>query len=414
MMKSMKNDFSRRRIEIQNLISAILEAIDPYKKTKEALKNIEPPRGRIFLVAFGKSSVKMAKAVTDTFNVEAGIISTNEDVKFEHERIEFVKAGHPLPNEKSFEAAEKAIELLKRTREGDTVFVMISGGGSALFESPLIPLEELRKITERLMKSGADINELNTVRKSLSKVKGGRLLNYTRARVFSFVMSDVIGDDLSVIASGPTYPQKINMEAAMQILKKYGISVKLNERLTTSNANPPKVKHFLVASNRDACQAALKVVRTKGYNAFYLGSSIRGEAREVAKTLSGIYVESHDHRNDFKPPTAIVSGGETTVTVKGKGKSGRNPDLCLAMAPFISHQNITFFSLATDGVDGNSPAAGAVIDGYTIERAKSLGMNYKEFLENNDSYNFFKALSDLIILGPTGTNVMDVHVAIIG
>ncbi len=398
---------------INAMIVSILKAIDPYQKTKEAVKFVGKPRSRLFLIAFGKSSVKMAKAVMDTFDVEAGVVSSYEDADVKRKgNVEFIRAGHPLPNEKSVEAAEKAIELLRRTKESDTVFVMISGGGSALFESPTIPLSNLRNLTDTLMKKGADIKELNTVRKAFSKVKGGKLLAYTPACVYSFIMSDVVGDDFGAIASGPTYFQNTRVQKAESILKKYGIDLEIpasNDLLLKF----PKVDHILIASNRDACLAVAKVARENGYNAYYLGSSIQGEARESAKVLAGIYSDTYEGKNDFETPAVVISGGETTVTVRGRGRGGRNQELCLAMVPYIASKNMTFFSFATDGVDGHSSAAGAVVDGTTLERAEKMGMNYRDFLEENDSYSFFDALSNTIMTGPTGTNVMDVHVAII-
>ncbi len=402
---------------VHEVVSVILKAIDPYEKTVEHLKNVENPEGKIFLIAFGKSSLKMAQAVLDLFKIEKGVVVTNEEVeKLKVPNVEYIKGGHPLPNENSVKAAEKAIDILKSADEKDLVIVMISGGGSALFESPKVSLDELKNVSDLLMKDGATINELNLVRKALSKVKGGKLPSYTSAKMISFIMSDVVGDDLSVIASGPTYYEKIEALEVLDVLKRHGVEISetLRNAITSGEKIEKKeVEHILVASNKDACLAAKSFLEKRRYRGVYLGSSIQGEAREVAKVLGGIYTDAYFKKSDFAPPVAFVSGGESTVTVKGKGMGGRNQELTLAMLPLIAKKGITFFSFGTDGIDGHSSAAGAIVDGSSLERAKELGLDYMDFLSKNDSYSFFKTLSDLIVTGPTGTNVTDVQVAII-
>lgn len=403
---------------IHKLVSHILKSIDPYEKTLEKLKSVKKPPGKIYLVAFGKSSLKMAKAVTDSFEVEKGIVATNEDVsRLNDSKIEYIQAGHPFPNEKSVEAAKHAIKILKEAGENDLVLVMISGGGSALFEYPRVSLETLQNITKSLMKSGASIGELNVVRKSLSFVKGGKLSGFTHASMISFVMSDVVGDDLGTIASGPTFYQDIRSKDTFEIFEKYGIeisqtvkdAIKSDER-TQKRRN---VEHVIVASNRDACIAARDFMNSNGYETLYLGSAIQGESREVAKVLGGIYNEIESKHTDFAPPIAIISGGETTVTVKGSGMGGRNQEMALSIVPIIAKKEILFVSFGTDGIDGRSPAAGAIVDGTSMEIAQSVGMDYQKFLNNNDSFHFFEKLGDLIVIGPTGTNVMDINIAII-
>ena len=396
----------------------MLKSIDPYERTVENLRNLEKPAGKLYLLAFGKSSLKMSMAIRDNFEIERGIVVTNEDVdQLDEHNIEYIKGGHPFPNQKSVESAKRAIEMIEEAREDDLVIVAISGGGSALFEYPKVDLKTLKNITKSLMNSGASIEELNLVRKSLSFIKGGKLPNFTRAHMISFIMSDVVGDDLGTIASGPTFSQDVQPEKVFEIFEKYGIEISRSIRAAIANNKEKpkrkKVKHVIVASNRDACTAAKEFVQSKGYKTLYLGSAIQGESREVAKALGGMYKEIEGGHTDFRPPIAVISGGETTVTVNGNGKGGRNQEMCLSMVPIVAKKHVVFLSFGTDGIDGNSSAAGAIVDGTSLERAKSMDMNYQKFLNENDSFHFFEKLGDLIVTGPTGTNVMDVHVALI-
>lgn len=394
---------------LKEIVLKTIKSVDPYRMTKE--KCTMRPGKRNFLVAFGKASLGMAKAISEMFEISAGIVSTNENALPDNGRIEYFRGSHPFPNEESVRAAKRAIEMISSASEEDLVIFAISGGGSALFEYPKVDLEILNGITKKLMNSGADIQELNTVRKALSYVKGGKIAGFTKARIVSFVISDVIGDDLSTIASGPTYPQSTNAEDAIAIMEKYKIKVPSFQK---DDAVPRKnVEHVIVASNKDACNQARKFLKDVGYDSVYLGSAIQGEAREVAKVLGGIYTEVERGNSDFKKPIAIVSGGETTVTVKGNGKGGRNQELALAMVEILRGKKITFASFGTDGIDGNSSADGAFVDDKTFEMAKSLDLDPKSFLSKNDSFTFFDKLGLTLITGPTGTNVMDIQIAIV-
>ncbi len=394
---------------LKEIVLKTIKSVDPYMITKE--KCTVRPGKKNFLVAFGKASLGMARAISEAFEINAGIVSTNEDALPDDGRIEYFRGGHPFPNAESVRAAKRAIEIIRSASEEDLVIFAISGGGSALFEYPKVDLEILNEITRQLMRSGADIYELNTVRKALSYVKGGKLTGFTKARIVSFVISDVIGDDLSTIASGPTYPQSVNVEDAIAIMEKYKIKVPSFQR--DDNVPRKDVDHVIVASNKDACENARKLLKDAGYDSVYLGSAIQGEAREVARVLGGIYTEIERGNSDFKKPLAIISGGETTVKVKGNGLGGRNQEMALAMVEIIRDRRITFASFGTDGIDGNSPADGAIVDGKTFEIAKSLGLDPKEFLSRNDSFNFFDKIGLSIVTGPTGTNVMDVQIAIV-
>ncbi|BBJ27389.1 glycerate kinase type-2 family protein [Athalassotoga saccharophila] len=394
---------------MKEIVLKTIRSVDPYKITKE--KCTVRPGKKNFLVAFGKASLGMAKAISEVFEISAGVVSTNEDTLPENGKIEYFQGGHPFPNRESVKAAKRAIEIIRSATDEDLVIFAISGGGSALFEYPKVDLEILNEITKQLMRSGADIYELNTVRKALSYVKGGKMSGFTKARIVSFVISDVVGDDLSTIASGPTYPQSVNTEDAIAIMEKYKIKVPSFQK---DDVVPRKdVDHVIIASNKDACENARRFLKDAGYDSFYLGSSIQGEAREVARVLGGIYTEIERGSSDLKKPVAIISGGETTVNVKGNGLGGRNQEMALAMVEITKDKKITFASFGTDGIDGNSPADGAIVDGKTFEMAKSFNLDPKEFLSRNDSFNFFDKINLSIVTGPTGTNVMDIQIAIV-
>ncbi len=388
-----------------------IKSVDPYKMTKEKCTGLKAGR-RNFLVAFGKAALGMAEAINEVFEIEAGVVSTNENNLPPNEKIEYFCASHPFPNIQSVNAAKRAIEIIKSATPQDLVIFAISGGGSALFEYPKIDLELLNEITKKLMNSGADIQELNTVRKAFSYVKGGKLAGFTKARVVSFVISDVVGDDLSTIASGPTYPQNADSDNVSDILKKYEIKIPSFQKDSITPRSD--VEHVIVASNKDACKYARKFLKDAGYESIYLGSAIQGEARESAKVLGGIYTEiERGNNSDFKKPIAVISGGETTVNVKGNGIGGRNQEVALSIIDIIKGKNITFASFGTDGIDGNSPADGAIVDGQTAQKANEVGLDPKKFLARNDAFNFFDKLGLALVTGPTGTNVMDVQIAVV-
>jgi glycerate 2-kinase len=433
--------FKKFREDILFSIDNLFEEIDPEKIIEKNIY-IENNKlnifneilnlndfNRIFLFSFGKASIKMAKGVLSKLNVYKGVVVSNIDYKDFPENIEYIKGEHPILGEGSLIASQKIVELANETEENDLSIVLISGGGSSMVELPIIPLEDYKSLIEILLKKGLNIEEINIIRKHLSKIKGGKLLNYLKGKVYSLIISDVIGDDFGTIASGPTYFDKSTFLDAYEILKKYeilkeipgsvveviekGINGKISETLKESDFPKNRVKNFIILSNHIACKILEKNFKEKGYNTFYLGSRIQGEAREVAKVLGGIAVDIHDEKVDLKKPLAMIFGGETTVTVKGNGKGGRNSELTLAISPFLSNKNIIFTSFGTDGIDGITDSSGAICDGNTIKRAESLNLNYKEYLLNNDSYSFFKELNDLIFTGPTQNNVMDIGVIVI-
>ena len=400
----------------------------------------------LVVIGFGKASYEMAKAIEEVFGsdlISGGIVIT----KYGHaqkqlsavsgqqsaqlKKIRVYEAGHPIPDENGIKATEEIIELLKTTDENTLVLCLVSGGGSALFVSPHegMTLSEKQSVTDLLLRAGADITELNAVRKHMSKVKGGRLAELVQpSEIVSLMISDVIGDKLDVIASGPTAPDTSTFQDALNIIDKYKIRDRVPANVieilhkgieglmpdTPKKDNPlfKNVQNMVIGSNAKALDVARDEAAGLGYEPEILTSEISGEARETAKWLADRAKEAKAQSN--KGTKCFISGGETTVVVRGKGKGGRNTELALAFAIEIEGVNgITFLSAGTDGTDGPTDAAGAVVDGETIQKAKSLGLNPREYLDNNDSYNFFKKIDSLLITGPTGTNVMDIQVLLV-
>ncbi len=436
----LRGRFARQRADVLNALEEVFLRIDPYKCVKNVVKRegeFFVVAGRkfpccefehIYLISFGKAAVKMAKALIDVVDVNKGIVVSNEPVAEFPGNVEYFTGGHPLPNENSVKAGEAVLKLASGTNDSDLTFVLISGGGSALLEKPLVPLEDLQKITGLLMNAGADIFELNTVRKHLSEIKGGKLLLSLKGKIISLIISDVIGDSLDTIASGPTYFDNSTFSDALDILKKYnlldvapesvikilekGKAGEIPETLKEDAFSEKKCENILIATNFDACKAAENYLRKKGYSVLYLGSGVQGESREVAKAFGGIITELSRDRLEIHSPAAVIFGGETTVTVRGNGIGGRNGEFVLASLPFLERANGVLCSVGTDGKDGLSESAGAIADSDTIEFAASLKLNWKEYLKNNDSSTFFEKINSLIYTGKTGTNVADIVIFI--
>ncbi len=429
---------------VLRLVDVGIKSADPYTAVARHLKvtsesdvvvagDVFRPRS-IYVVGFGKAACAMAKAVEDVLGdrITAGVVSVPKAVaeKCKLSRVEVVGAGHPLPDEGSIRAAERALEIVSEAGEDDLVIVLVSGGGSALFEKPAddISLSDLVKTTELLLKCGATIHEINTVRKHISLVKGGKLAKAAYpAKVVSLIISDVVGDDLGTIASGPTAPDKTTFSDAYRVLRKYGIwdsvpesvrryierGLKGLEPETVKPGDPvfEKVRNVIVASNIEALTEMKSVAEKLGYNAIVLTHMLQGEAREVGRVVASIALSAKRSGVPIKPPAVILLGGETTVTVRGSGKGGRNQELVLSAAQDISgNHGIAIASVGTDGIDGVTDAAGAIADAHTVERAQSIGLDPHEYLMNNDSHTFFKKLGDCIYTGPTGTNVNDIIV----
>lgn len=390
---------------------------------------------KIIVIGAGKATASMAQAVEyilDGLPV-SGCISVKYGYTAPLRMIEMMEAAHPVPDEKSVAAAAKIVSLLKNAGPRDLVISLISGGGSSLLCMPPegITLEEKRKVTDLLLKSGAAIGEINTVRKHLSQVKGGNLARAAfPATVMNLMISDVVGDAMDAIASGPFVPDSTTFAESLSVMKKYGIldqvPASVAERLSAGasgkiSENPPsgdlvfaRVTNGIAASNAVALAAARGEAEKLGYNTLILSSAITGDTCDAARWHSEIGLEVLRTSNPMPAPVCILSGGETTVEVKGSGMGGRNMEFALHAAELIrGHDGIIMASVGTDGTDGPTDAAGAIADGMSVFRAEKLGLDIKEFIKNNDSYNFFKATGDLIVTGPTNTNVMDVRIVMV-
>ncbi|MDD5502761.1 MAG: glycerate kinase [Candidatus Thermoplasmatota archaeon] len=424
----------KTRADALSILSAAVEAADPKEAVKRAVKvngNDFTINGKQFdiskfggtkLIAFGKAAEPMTKAFAEIIEIDDGIVITNVPTCEKIGKIKFLKSSHPVPDESSVRAGEEALSLVARCHDNDLLCVLISGGGSALLEKPAVPLDDLKSTTKILLGAGCNIKEINAIRKHVSEIKGGKLAQAAAAKgctTISIIMSDIIGDPLDMIASGPTVPDPTTFSDAVRIAKKHNVWDKLPESArqhlsdgtTGKIPETPKpgtpifknIHNFIIASNRIACEGARAKAETIGYKAKILTTELSGEARDQGEKLAKLACNS-------KPGTAIICGGETTVTLRGKGKGGRNQELVLAAAAHIAGKKIIVASMGTDGIDGPTDAAGAIADGSTLARAAARGNKPENYLENNDSYNFFEPLGDLIITGPTGTNVMDVQV----
>ncbi|MBI5034632.1 MAG: glycerate kinase [Chloroflexi bacterium] len=397
--------------------------------------------GRVFVIGFGKAGAAMAQATEEILGdrIARGLVI----VKYGHvaplNKIQLHQAGHPLLDENSLSGTRQILEILDDANENDLVICLISGGGSALLELPVdapvgVSLDDFRATTDALLRAGATINELNTVRKHLSQVKGGQLARRAHgAQIISLILSDVIGSPLDMIASGPTAPDPTTFGDAQNILERRGVQTQfpasvihhIERGVQGDVADTPdernhifeRVQNVIIADNAIACNAAVQHAKSLGFNTLLLSTYLQGEAKEVAKVFAAIAREIVQSNQPMAHPACIIAGGETTVTVRGKGIGGRNQELALAAAIEIdgmAASRVVVLSGGTDGTDGPNDAAGAIADERTIFRATMHGKDARAFLANNDSYNFFKPLNDLIITGPTNTNVNDVILVIVG
>ena len=404
------------RQKADQIIKESLEAVMPDRAVEKALENFQGSGGRTILVSAGKAAWQMAAAAVRVLgHVDDGIVITKYDhVKGEIPGVECREAGHPVPDKNSFAATERALEKVSGLKETDTVIFLLSGGGSALFEKPLIPGEELQDITAQLLASGADIVEMNTIRKRLSGVKGGRFsLVCMPARVFAIVLSDILGDPLDMIASGPAYPDSSTCEQANAIIEKYHLNLSAQAKALMQEETPKNLTNVttqITGSVRELCSASMEAALKLGYEPVLLTDELCCEAREAGSMLASIL---RTHAKD-KKPLCFVAGGETVVHLTGKGKGGRNQELALAAAPGIAGlTNACVFSVGSDGTDGPTDAAGGYVDGETMERLREEGLDVFSVLQNNDAYTALKTVDGLIITGPTGTNVNDVAVALL-
>lgn len=404
------------RHDADKIIAASIKAVLPDEAVRRALEDFEPGPGRTLLVAAGKAAWQMAKAAVDALgDVEGGVVVTKYGhVKGEIPGVGCYEAGHPVPDENSFSATEKALELVRGLTESDTVLFLLSGGGSALFERPLVPGEELQDITRQLLACGADIVEMNTIRKRLSEVKGGRFAQACApARVFSIVLSDIIGDPLDMIASGPAYPDSSTCEQAKAIVRKYGLKLSDTAKALLDRENPKELDNVtthITGSVRELCAAAAKACRELGYEPVLLTDRLACEAREAGSFLASLL---QSHAKDGRS-LAFIAGGETVVHLTGSGLGGRNQELALAAAPGLAGlTGAAVFSVGSDGTDGPTDAAGGYVDWETQPELAGKGLDIPAVLKENDAYHALEAVGGLIVTGPTGTNVNDVAVAML-
>ena len=393
---------------MKEMIEAALRAADPQTAVQEALRSFKKPRGELILIAIGKAAASMAKAVP--FPVDRGLVITKDGHGLDLPKpIEVREAGHPVPDERSYRATEEALEMTTNLTADDCVLFLVSGGGSALFESPLISPEELEQVTETLLRSGANIKEMNTLRKRFSKVKGGRFAAHCApAPVYQIVLSDVLGDPLDMIASGPAYPDSTTEEDAFALVEKYKLKLSKQAKATLQIPLPqnlPNVKSQITGSVSQLCDAASIVARDHGFKAQIVSTMVDDEARDFGKRLG---MKARDLRPSLQEPSAFIYGGETVVHVRGQGKGGRNQEIALsASIPLDGVPQALLFSLASDGTDGPTDAAGAWCDGATYQKFEGSA---EMALEDNNAYVAFQEIDQLIMTGPTGTNVNDLTV----
>jgi glycerate 2-kinase len=416
-----------------SIFRASLDAADPAAAVERRLREKNYSKFRnIFVIGAGKAGASMAQATERVLGrrITAGLINVKDGHLAKLRRIELNECGHPLPDERGAAGARGIAQIAAAAGPGDLVLCLVSGGASALLPLPAegITLEEKQSVTRLLLASGANIHEINAVRKHLSLIKGGQLARLAApAAVEALLLSDVIGDDLDVIGSGPAAPDASTFAGAVAILQKFNLmdrlpaSVKsrLEQGVRGEIEETPKpgdplfarVRNVVVGSNRLALTAAARKARELGYRTLVLASGVQGETRDIAGMHAAIAHEIVDSSEPVRPPACIITGGETTVTLKGEGLGGRNQEFVLAAALGIAGlDNVVVFSAGTDGSDGPTDAAGAVADGNTLARNSEA----QRFLDRNDSYHYFEPLGDLIKTGPTNTNVMDVRIVLVG
>ncbi len=436
---------SNRRHLAWQIIRTALKAVDPalavknyFQANPDLIARINATPGRVIVIGAGKAGAPMAMATAEIFGDR--IVAGQVVVKYGHSlsptengtpgqvsNIKIVEAGHPVPDQAGLQAARQIVRLLEDVSQDDTVICLISGGGSALLTLPVdnLTLSDLQATTQSLLAAGANINEINTIRKHLSAVKGGRLAELAApATIYTLILSDVVGDPLNVIASGPTVADPTTFADAWSLVELFqlqdslpravvqrlqaGRAGKIPDTPKASNPIFERVHTAIIGSNRIAARAAVTAAQAAGLEAQLLTTFVEGEAREVGKVLAGLAKGLIRDEASLKRPACLILGGETTVTLKGSGQGGRNQEMALAAAIALQGwDDVLVVCLGTDGTDGPTDAAGAFADGHTLARATEKGLDAFDFLNRNDAYNFFFPLGDLIMTGPTQTNVND-------
>ncbi|HET9912199.1 MAG TPA: DUF4147 domain-containing protein [Anaerolineales bacterium] len=409
---------------IARVLSAALEAVDPFQAVQSYLPGLQ---GRVFGLGIGKAAIPMMDALAARVPLTGGLAVTKFASRDASGLYPVIEGGHPIPDARSIQAGERVLEFVSSLGAEDTLVCLISGGGSALVTASYVPLEDLQTLTSLLLSSGARIDEINILRRQLDRLKGGGLARATKARIISLILSDVIGNPLEAIASGPTMPDPTTKVDAMSVLKKYKIENEVPKSILDILLSVPslalagkndegireRVENIIIGDNKLAALAALQRAEKEGFHAEILTNSLQGEAREVGRELAHrLRVDSSTKARPF----CLIAGGETTVTLrhssgqafKGSGKGGRNQELALAAVTQLADlKDVMLVALATDGDDGPTDAAGAVVTGDSARRAESLGLDAAAHLSRNDAYPFFEKLGDLLKTGPTGTNVND-------
>jgi len=396
------------------IISEAIAKVKPDEAVRRALKDANLS-GNVYIVAVGKAAYQMAYVAASIVDYKSGVVVTKyHHVLSEIERMSLFEAGHPIPDEKGIEGTKAALDMTANLTSEDTVLFLLSGGGSALFESPLIPLDLMQDITSQLLSRGADITEINTIRKRLSMVKGGKFAEHVKpAKIYSVILSDIIGDPVDMIASGPTVADSSTSKQALEIIEKYEINVS-EEVLELLKQETPKsvinATNVVIGSVRELCNAALVSAQRLGYDVTYLSDSITCEAKALGSVLGSI-AESYSGK---KLKKAFVCGGETIVNLTGKGIGGRNQEIAAASIRALSKtKNACVFSVGSDGTDGPTDAAGGYADSESFEDSLNVGIDIDRMQSDNDCYNLLKAVNGLVITGPTGTNVNDFSMVLI-
>ena len=413
--------------DMREIIDGAIKSVLPESAVKEALNRADfqsrRGKGRLIVASIGKAAWRMAKAAGDILGSEisGAVVTKYEHSMGEIKGLEIFEAGHPVLDENTLKGTRALLEYVKNLSENDTVLFLVSGGGSALFELPAegVSLADMKDITSQLLACGADIVEINTIRKHLSAVKGGRFAKLCApAHVFMVVLSDVLGDRLDSIASGPAWHDDSTSEEALAIVKKYSLNVKPELMKILAQETPKKLDNVtavITGSVTALCQAACDIAKSKGYNPLVLTTTMTCEAREAGAFIASTAREVLTSGRPVQAPCAIIAGGETVVHLTGHGMGGRNQEFALAAAAGIAGlDNVVIASLGSDGTDGPTDAAGGIVDGKTESILKEKKINISDVLKENDAYNALKAADALLMTGPTGTNVNDVALALIG
>ena len=405
------------RKDADRIIDRAIKESLPDSAVRKALQEFPETKGKVVLIAVGKAAWQMADAAYSFLGerITSGVVVT----KYDHSKgrignLEIYEGGHPVPDENSYKGTSAAIKAVEGLGEEDIVLFLVSGGGSALFEKPLIPSSDMARLTSELLASGASITEMNTIRKRMSAVKGGKFALLCKpAKVFSIVLSDIIGDPLDMIASGPAYPDSSTREEAEAIAEAYGLTLTDEMKKLLAEETPKSldnVETHVTGSVRELCASASRAAEELGYKSFVITSYLSCIAREAGVMMADIAM----HNKDSKESLAFIMGGETVVKLTGKGKGGRNQELALSAAPLLSSvDNAAVFSVGSDGTDGPTDAAGGYVDSDTLSILKAKGIDVQKVLEDNDAYHALEKCGGLVITGPTGTNVNDVSVLLI-